>query len=168
MSKSLLYILLPSLLLVSGCQTYDTMHTRSSSSSRSKTSTDSRMRRLEGKMNAVELENARLRQDVAQLRTEMQSVSSSMHAMEARQGREMDQMLTRMRSDIKGVIKKANASSSSSSKKSRGSGYEHKVGAGETLSAIAVAYGSSVKAIKQANNLKDDVIWVGQVLFIPD
>ena len=48
------------------------------------------------------------------------------------------------------------------------SGYEHKVQAGQTLSAIAQAYGVSVEKIKKANSLKSDVIRVGQVLFIPD
>ena len=48
------------------------------------------------------------------------------------------------------------------------SGYEHKVESGQTLSAIAKAYGVSVKKIKDANNLTSDAIRVGQVLFIPD
>ena len=47
-------------------------------------------------------------------------------------------------------------------------GYEHKVQSGQTLSAIAVAYGVTVDAIKRANNLGGDTIRVGQVLFIPD
>jgi len=41
------------------------------------------------------------------------------------------------------------------------------VEAGHTLSAIAQAYGTSVDAIKKANNLKSDSIYVGQKLFIP-
>lgn len=51
---------------------------------------------------------------------------------------------------------------------SQGSGYNHTVRSGETLSAIAQAYGVSVSKIKSANNLKSDVIRVDQVLFIPD
>ncbi len=47
-------------------------------------------------------------------------------------------------------------------------GYEHKVESGQTLSAIAQAYGVSVQKIKDANGLKNDVIRVGQTLFIPD
>lgn len=48
-----------------------------------------------------------------------------------------------------------------------GAYYKHKVESGQTLSAIARAYKVSVKDIKQANNLKSDIIRVGQVLHIP-
>jgi LysM repeat protein len=48
------------------------------------------------------------------------------------------------------------------------SGRVHKVESGHTLSSIAQAYGSTVKAIKTANNLNSDVIYVGQELIIPD
>ena len=48
------------------------------------------------------------------------------------------------------------------------SGREHIVEAGHTLSAIAIAYGASVKEIKRANNLSSDNIYVGQKLFIPE
>ncbi|MDD5705359.1 MAG: LysM peptidoglycan-binding domain-containing protein [Kiritimatiellae bacterium] len=48
------------------------------------------------------------------------------------------------------------------------SGWEHKVQAGQTLSEIAAAYKVPVAKIIKANNLKDDRIRVGQVLFIPD
>lgn len=50
----------------------------------------------------------------------------------------------------------------------QGSGYNHTVRSGETLSAIAQAYGVPVSKIKSANSLKSDVIRVDQVLFIPD
>jgi LysM repeat protein len=47
-------------------------------------------------------------------------------------------------------------------------GYEHEVGPGETLSAIAKAYGARTEDIIQANGLKSaDVLRVGQKLFIP-
>jgi len=43
----------------------------------------------------------------------------------------------------------------------------HKVRSGDTLSSIARKYHTSVKAIKQANKLKSDLIRVGQNLVIP-
>ena len=47
-------------------------------------------------------------------------------------------------------------------------GYEHVVKAGETVSAIAKAYGVSVDAIMKTNNLKNPgSLQVGQKLFIP-
>jgi len=50
-----------------------------------------------------------------------------------------------------------------------GSGYEHKVERGQTLSEIARGYGKSVEAIMKANKISNPShIRVGQVLFIPD
>ncbi len=50
-----------------------------------------------------------------------------------------------------------------------GSGYEHKVVRGQTLSEIARGYGKSVEAIMKANKISNPShIRVGQVLFIPD
>ena len=48
------------------------------------------------------------------------------------------------------------------------SGYNHVVESGQTLSEIARGYGTTVKAIKQANGLKTDNLRIGQTLFIPD
>ena len=42
------------------------------------------------------------------------------------------------------------------------SGHEHVVESGHTLSVIAQAYGTTVDAIKKSNDLKSDVIYVGQ------
>jgi LysM repeat protein len=46
-------------------------------------------------------------------------------------------------------------------------GGQYEVKKGDTLSEIAVEFGSSVKEIKRANNLESDVIRVGQKLLIP-
>jgi LysM repeat protein len=46
-------------------------------------------------------------------------------------------------------------------------GYEHVVEKGQTLSAIAKAYNTTVDAIKKSNNLKNDTVYIGQKLFIP-
>ncbi|MFP4674259.1 MAG: LysM peptidoglycan-binding domain-containing protein [Opitutales bacterium] len=43
----------------------------------------------------------------------------------------------------------------------------HVVRKGETLSHVALRYGTSVAAIQQANNLSGDLIFVGQKLIIP-
>ncbi|WP_428459429.1 LysM peptidoglycan-binding domain-containing protein [Photobacterium makurazakiensis] len=50
---------------------------------------------------------------------------------------------------------------------SRQQGVKHKVTSGQSLSVIASRYGTSVAAIKQANNLKSNTLKVGQTLVIP-
>jgi len=50
---------------------------------------------------------------------------------------------------------------------STGAQGEYTVMRGDTLSAIAQAFGVSVDAIKRANNLKSDLIREGQKLIIP-
>ena len=61
------------------------------------------------------------------------------------------------------------ASSSGAAARNRGSGYEHKVEKGQTLSEIAAGYGVSIQSIMNANNIKNpSALRVGQTLFIPD
>ncbi|MBB1382101.1 LysM peptidoglycan-binding domain-containing protein, partial [Shewanella sp. SR41-2] len=57
------------------------------------------------------------------------------------------------------LIAKARSSSSQAQK--------HKVQRGESLSVIAQRYRVSISRLKQANNLKSDVVRVGQHLVIP-
>lgn len=49
----------------------------------------------------------------------------------------------------------------------RGKAIKHKVSRGESLSVIAKKYGTSTKAIQQANKLKSSSIAIGQILTIP-
>ena len=44
---------------------------------------------------------------------------------------------------------------------------KHKVSSGESLSVVAKRYKVSVKSLKLANNLKTDVVRIGQTLTIP-
>ncbi len=48
-----------------------------------------------------------------------------------------------------------------------GAHYEHIVESGHTLSSIAAAFGTTVAKIKAANNLKSNMLRVGQKLIIP-
>ncbi|MCW8331813.1 N-acetylmuramoyl-L-alanine amidase [Photobacterium sp. SDRW27] len=50
---------------------------------------------------------------------------------------------------------------------SRKGGVKHKVTSGQSLSVIASKYGTSVTALKKANNLKSNTLKIGQVLVIP-
>ena len=162
-----------SVLLLAGCETLQTPQQRKQASARQQAATrhaEERVHRVQGQVESVEMENARLMQELQQLRRDVRSyngqisqLNSKMSSLEAKQSREMNELIKR----VEGLLKKSVASRPSS-KPARGAGREHVVESGHTLSAIAQAYGVSIKSIKKANNLKSDSIYVGQKLFIPE
>lgn len=116
------------------------------------------------------------------LRAEMNSVQSvsdaKLRAVEESLG-SIKQDLARasagndkMKAEIVSEISKKIADLMRQTGSQRGSGdvgRYHVVASGDTLSAIATAYGKSADAIVKANNLKDvNSIRVGQKLFIPE
>jgi septal ring factor EnvC (AmiA/AmiB activator) len=130
---------------------------------------EERIRNLQGQIDTVEMENARLMQEQQQLRSEVRSyggqisqLNGSMKSLESKQAREMQELISR----VEGLLKKTVASRPAAPV--RGNGREHIVESGHTLSEIARAYKTTVPAIKRANNLKSDSIRVGQKLFIPE
>ena len=163
---------LPLMILLSGCETLQSPQQRREATAREQAAAlhaEERSRRMQGKIESTEMASAQLSQQLQQLRSEIRScnsqiaqLNSNMQALEAKQAREMKELIRR----VEGLLKKSVAPRSS--KPSRGAGREHVVESGHTLSAIASAYGTTVKAIKQANNLKSDTIRVGQKLFIPE
>ncbi len=167
-----LWLILPIVGLLSGCETLQTPQQRRETVAREQVvqrHAEEQVYRVKSQVESVEMENARLVQELQQLRSEVRSYNSQitqlnhkMSSLEAKQGREMNELIRR----VEGLLKKSVASRPS--KPSRGAGREHVVESGHTLSAIASAYGTTVKAIKQANNLKSDSIYVGQKLFVPE
>lgn len=105
--------------------------------------------------------------DIDQLRRENAELRASLADARASQEQMRAEIIGNVQTLFKEQQKRAATTAAPASSKAQ-SGYEHKVGAGQTLSAIAKAYGVSVQKIKDANGLKSDVIRVGQVLFIPD
>lgn len=171
--KTLLWIV--SLAALTGCETLQTPQQRREAVARQQAAArhaEERAYRVQGKVESVEMENARLVQEVQQLQQEVRSFNSQisqlngqMSALEAKQAREMNELVKR----VEALLSKATAARpKASSSSGRGPGREHVVESGHTLSAIASAYGTTVKAIKEANNLKSDSIYVGQKLFIPE
>lgn len=105
--------------------------------------------------------------EVEELRKENQELRNALAAAKA----EHAQLKTEIINNVQGLLKEQQKRTSAMTQPVRQqtvSGYEHKVEYGQTLSAIAKAYGVSVSKIKEANKLKSDVIREGQVLFIPD
>lgn len=164
-----------SMLLLSGCETIQSPRQRQQEAARQQAASrvaEERMYKVQGQVESMEMEYGRLMQEIQQLREQIRAcnsqiaqLNSNMQALEAKQAREMTETLKRVEQML-GRIASSRPSSSSSSH--QGPGREHVVEKGHTLSAIAVAYGTTVEAIKKANNLKNDNIYVGQKLFIPE
>ena len=145
---------------------------------------DARLTRLESQLAAGPRSQspddiAVLRRDIQLIRAERETLRSEIVSDLA--GR-IETIASRQQADINAA--KAAAASAASANTSRGgggtpaapaatprtgSGYEHKVERGQTLSEIARGYGKSVESIMKANKITNpSSIRVGQVLFIPD
>lgn len=176
------------LLLSSGCMTYQDQRTRQQVREREDMLlVQEDMRRLSGRIETVELEMAqvyndidRIRQESARLgRTQAESTEQRLAALERRiqevdRARETDrrEIIDQLSGSIAQLLRDQQARqrpAASSRPAASGYGYEHVVGAGETLSHIASAYGVTTRAIIEANNLQNpDRLQVGQRLFIPE
>jgi LysM repeat protein len=96
-----------------------------------------------------------------------------LRALDAAREKDRQELLDRLSSKMSEILRGHAASSSArrpaARRQASDTGYEHEVKPGETLSAIAAAYGVSVKAILDNNDVKNpDRLQVGQRLFIPD
>jgi len=163
---------LSSMLLLCGCENLQLQTPQQrEQAARQQASTrynEEQVRRLQAKVDSIETEYGRLMQEVQQLRevigsynSQLAQLNSNMQALEAKQAREMQETIN----TVQRLLTKANPTPQP---QTRGPGREHIVEKGHTLSAIAQAYGTTVDAIKKANNLKNDNIYVGQKLFIPE
>jgi LysM repeat protein len=171
--KLKLLLILPVAGMLSGCETLQTPQQRRADEARQQSASrmvEEKIYRLQGQVESVEMENARLIQEMQKLRNEMRALNSQvsqlgsgMQSLESRQARDKQEVINQVSGRVESLIKKQAAS-----QPKRSSGREHVVESGHTLSAIAQAYGSSISAIKKANNLKSDNIYVGQKLFIPE
>ena len=129
---------------------------------------DMRLTRLE---ESLRQSNAASGSDLAALQRELASVKGETASLRADREALKKEIVGEISTEVAKLLaaqQKAAAATQQKAAAQAQSGYEHKVQSGQTLSAIAQAYGVSVEKIKKANNLKNDVIRVGQVLFIPD
>ena len=146
-------------------------------------------RRLQGRLEGLELEIERLRQqvdllrstpnaaslaDVQALQTRVAAVDQQLKALDAARERDRQEIISTLTTKITQLVGSSGGSrpkpAATTTRKPTGpqEGYEHKVEAGQTLSAIAAAYNVSSKAIIEANGLdRPDQLRVGQTLFIP-
>lgn len=146
-------------------------------------------RRLQGRLEGLELEIERLHQQIDQLRstpsgpsvsdvqavqTRVAALDQQLKAMDAARERDRQEIISTLTAKISQLVGSSGASrakpAAASTRRASGpqEGYEHKVESGQTLSAIAAAYNVSSKSIIEANGLdRPDQLRVGQVLFIP-
>ena len=135
---------------------------------------DNRLRNIEARLSSsadVNQDVVALRRDLEQVRVERDQMrkeitndlAGKIDTIAAKQQRSIDAA----QRQVQEAASRSTASSSSATPS--GSGYEHKVERGQTLSEIARGYNTTVSKIIKANNIKNpSSIRVGQVLFIPD
>lgn len=108
--------------------------------------------------------------EVAALRDQLDSLQRQIRELDAARASDKREIYDDISKKVAEIVKKATPPPAPPAKKAAPqSGYEHVVQPGETLSAIAQAYGVKMDTILKANNIKNaDSLRVGQKLFIPD
>jgi LysM repeat protein len=117
--------------------------------------------------------------DVQALQARIAELDRRIASIDAARAQDRQEIVSTLSRNMSAVMAQGGRSSGSSSSRSSGGttkssgsaaqkGYEHTVGSGETISAIALAYKVKTADIVSANNLKDPGhLKVGQKLFIP-
>lgn len=149
---------------------------------------EERMRRLEGDIESLRMEIADLRAavdnaqanvatttgaQISGVQGSVENMQERIAVLESARISDKEELVERLTRTIKELVNASPAATArqGDTRVASGSqyGYEHVVQSGENLSSIARAYGVSMKAIVEANGLKNaDVLKVGQTLFIPD
>ena len=152
-------------IILSGCQTIEQSRQTEARRQVEQRYIDERNNLLQGDVNVLREDLTVLREEVASLQETVNEIRSltleseeKFRHAKANQEKVIDNLRSLLKSEL---------SSSSDTNNKDIEGHEHIVESGHTLSAIALAYGSTVTAIKQANKLDSDDIYVGQRLFIP-
>lgn len=138
------------------------------------------LQRLQERLDGIEGAQQRLYADIDTLREATQRERQTVETALAKLNLELRQAAT-ARDDLKrelvdalskkmaALLQQVQQQSQAAAGRRVQRGYEHVVRRGETLSAIAVAYKTSVEVIVRANNLSSaDAIREGQTLFIPE
>tara|TARA_B100001559_G_C16415572_1_gene582525 strand:- start:469 stop:963 length:495 start_codon:yes stop_codon:yes gene_type:complete len=152
-------------IILSGCQTIEQSRQTEARRQVEQRYIDERTNRLQGDVDVLREDHTVLQEEVARLQKTVNEIRSLALEFEEKfrhaktnQEKAIDSLRSLLKSEL---------SSGSDTNNKDIEGHEHIVESGHTLSAIAIAYGSTVTAIKQANKLNSDDIYVGQRLFIP-
>lgn len=162
----IIFLLFAVTLLLNGCMTYQSpaMRTRQTEDQLIQQETQ---RRMAGRIESLEMEIARISGELDALK---RTVDSRYAMLEQKTEEDKREMIARLASQMESLIKQAAPTQAvPSGGRAGATGYEHIVQRGETLSAIAKAYGATAKAIIDANKIKDpNRLSIGQKLFIPE
>ena len=169
------YILL-AVSLLSGCTTYnDEARQAQARESHKRTSMSSDVAMLKERIKGTELAQEQLAQDIMELKQLVAKMSSSndqlsskmtraVKALEARDSQMQKETIQTISVKMAEIMKQQVSAVNVGS----GTAVQHVVEQGQTLSAIAQAYGVSVSAIVKANKLRDpNNVRVGEKLLIP-
>ena len=126
---------------------------------------------LEQSLAAEKQNNQKLKRDISTLK---QQLSEDRKQVQKSLDNVIDKVANETSKAINTAVKNTSRANHSHTNKSSklspaGSGkfFEYKVQSGATLSAIAKAYDVSISSIRKANKLDNDLIRVGQILYIP-
>lgn len=132
------------------------------------------VQRLDAKLNGIQLEQQNLAREIESIRkapredlvvrNRLDTLDRQVQALTTAREADRRQIVSDLSHKVAAIVGTGSSGRSGSTSET---GYEHVVAAGQSLSAIAAAYKTSVTAIKKANNLKSDTVRVGQKLFIP-
>lgn len=132
---------------------------------------------LTGEINKLIKKSSSQQQQITLLETKSLLLGKALDAERKNRHSETEQLLKEIAQQTTEAINSSSAallqkqrpqnSKNSKGPATKGSFYEYKVQPGATLGAIAKAYKVSVNDIKKANRLKNDIIRVGQTLYIP-
>ncbi len=171
-------------MLLAGCTPYMHESARRQAHDREDwRSVEESIRRVEGRVEGIEIENQRLADEVETLRRQQEAsgqrqreaaeaqaaeLERRVRALEtarAQDRQEIVDTLTRRMTELLQQQRPATARRPAAGR----TGFEHEVRTGETLSTIAAAYGVRMQAILDANSIANpNLLRVGQVLFIPE
>ncbi len=137
------------------------------------------VQRLAARFDAIEQQQAQLAARIAGLeqnknaasRDDLAAVRADLNAVKSSQERLRGEIVEDLSKKISALSKQREESERKAREKAAAqkSGYKHTVEAGQTISAIADAYGVTTRSIIKANKISDPTrIRVGQVLLIPD
>lgn len=132
------------------------------------------VQKLNERINGLQLEQQQITREIEELRrapredlvvrNRLDTIERQLQAVNAARESDRREIVSDLSRKVSAIVGGSSRGGSSGGSET---GYEHVVKSGESLSAIAAAYKSSVSAIKRANNLSSDTVRVGQKLFIP-